>query len=151
MATDALRPTHLYVLVHGFNSRADHLQYMATEMRRRLGPRASVYLSCCNQARIPTFFLHPTHDGIDRGGERLALEIRDVVAKPEHSELEFISCLGNSMGGLFLRFAFGLLLDPETGLAPALCPALPPPSRALGGSRCALVCQGCGLLSQAMI
>ena len=118
-------PTHLYVLVHGFNSRAEHLQYMATEMQRRLGPRASVYLSSCNQARIPNFFLHPTHNGIDRGGERLALEIRDVVAKPEHRELEFISCLGNSMGGLFLRFAFGLLLDPATGVGH--CHPPPPP------------------------
>ena len=112
---DALRPTHLYVLVHGFNSRADHLQYMAREMRSCLGPSAAVYLSCCNQARIPNFFMHPTHDGIDRGGERLASEIRDVVSKPEHSDLECISFLGNSMGGLFLRFAFGLLFDRETG------------------------------------
>jgi hypothetical protein len=112
---DVARPTHLYILVHGFNSRADHLQYMAAEMRSRLGPDATVYLSSCNQAKVPTFFMHPTHNGIDRGGERLAQEIRDVVAKPENCNLKYISFLGNSMGGLFIRFSLGLLFDVETG------------------------------------
>jgi len=46
---------------------------------------------------------------------RLAREIRRVVAEPEHRDLQYISFLGNSMGGLFLRFAFGLLLDRDTG------------------------------------
>ena len=110
-----VRPTHLYVLVHGFNSCADHMKYMAEELSRCLGPKASVHLSRCNQSKIPNILVHPTHDGIDCGGERLAAEIRDVVARPEHCELKHISFLGNSMGGLFLRFAFGLLFDPETG------------------------------------
>ena len=135
---------HLYVLVHGFNSRAEHLQYMATEMQRRLGPEASIHLSRCNEAKIPNFLVHPTHDGVDGCGERcahghghghghvhvcafhrfhdvviisrLAHEIREVVALPEHGTLRYISFLGNSMGGLFLRFAFGLLFDRGTGV-----------------------------------
>jgi hypothetical protein len=115
------KQTHLYVLVHGFNSRADHLQYMATEMKRRLGPNVAVYLSKCNQSQLPSFFIHPTHSGIDRGGERLAKEISEVVAKPEHSGLEYISFLGNSMGGLFIRFALGLLFDRETGACVCVC------------------------------
>lgn len=39
-----------------------------------------------------------------------------MVAQPEHRNLQYISFLGNSMGGLFLRFAFGLLFDRDTGL-----------------------------------
>ena len=118
---DRRRPTHLYVLVHGFNSCAEHLSYLATEMRRRLGPTASVHLSRSNQARIP-FVCHPTHDGIDTAASRLATEIREVVAQPEHTGLEYISFLGNSMGGLFLRYACGLLFDPDTSLIAGLHP-----------------------------
>ena len=52
------------------DSACANAQYMAKEMAQRLGPEASIYLSKCNQAKIPNFFIHPTHDGIDRGGER---------------------------------------------------------------------------------
>ena len=58
------------VACHAHNSACATAQYMATEMAQRLGPMASIYLSKCNQAKIPNFFMHPTHDGIDRGGER---------------------------------------------------------------------------------
>ncbi|EKX45679.1 hypothetical protein GUITHDRAFT_108555 [Guillardia theta CCMP2712] len=44
-------PSHLYILVHGFNSRAEHLNYVAKEMANRLGPSAAVYSSFCNEAK----------------------------------------------------------------------------------------------------
>lgn len=53
-----------------------------------------VYASRSN-TRLDTF------DGIDKCGERLADEIRAVVA--QHPTLERFSAIGHSMGGLLLR------------------------------------------------
>eukprot|EP00961_Rhodomonas_salina_P252304 3410423-Rhodomonas_salina.1 len=113
LESDTCEETHLYVLVHGFNSKADHLKYLADHLRNRLGPSALVHAAKCNEARIANPFMHPTHDGIDTGGERLAAEVREVVKR--HPALKFISFIGNSMGGLFARYALGLLFDSNTG------------------------------------
>ncbi len=72
---DKCDAAHLYVLVHGFNSKADHLKYLAEHLRKRLGAGAVVHCAKCNEAKMPNPFLHPTHDGIDTGGERLAAEV----------------------------------------------------------------------------
>ncbi|CEM16399.1 unnamed protein product [Vitrella brassicaformis CCMP3155] len=53
-----------------------------------------------------------TADGVDRGGERAAQEIRQVIQ--QHPSLKYISVLGNSLGGLYLRYALALLYDPQS-------------------------------------
>jgi pimeloyl-ACP methyl ester carboxylesterase len=106
---------HLYVLVHGFNSCSSHLKYVAKRIKAELGAPAVVYLAGSNQPKVNNPLFHPTHDGIDVGGERLAQEVSDLVRLPEHAGLRFISFFGNSLGGLISRYAFGLLFDSDTG------------------------------------
>ena len=110
---------HLYVLVHGFNSCSGHLQYVAKRIKAALGAPAVVYLAGSNQPRVNNPLFHPTHDGIDVSGERLAQEVSDLVRRPEHTRLKYISFFGNSLGGLITRYAFGLLFSPETGALPS--------------------------------
>lgn len=64
--------------------------------------------------------LTETYDGIDVCGMRLAQEIRSVVAA--HPKLERISVVGHSMGGLLLRYAIGVLYDPEDSSIAGLQP-----------------------------
>jgi hypothetical protein len=54
------------------------MRYLAKKLAAALGPSSMVHVAKCNQARVPNFIVHPTHDGVDRGGERLAEEIRQV-------------------------------------------------------------------------
>jgi hypothetical protein len=51
------------------------------------GPRAQVHLAICNEPRGAVLSRHPTHDGVDRGGARLAAEIESIV-KVDWSEEE---------------------------------------------------------------
>ncbi|PNG98959.1 hypothetical protein TSOC_015273, partial [Tetrabaena socialis] len=62
-----------------------------------------------------------TYDGIDVCGRRLADEIRTVAAA--HPDLQRISVIGHSMGGLLARYAIGLLYSPATGRIAGLAPA----------------------------
>lgn len=55
-----------------------------------------------------------TYHGIDGCGDRLVQEILELVAA--HPELQELSIIGHSMGGLIARYAVGRLYDPETGL-----------------------------------
>jgi hypothetical protein len=52
-----------------------------------------------------------TYDGIAHGGERLCKEIEDEIATVEESKrkVQRMSIVGYSMGGLFARYAIGLL------------------------------------------
>lgn len=54
-------------------------------------------------------FCRQTYEGIDMCGERLADELRAVVVR--HPNLERISILGHSMGGLIARYAAGTQLQ----------------------------------------
>ena len=62
-----------------------------------------------------------TFDGIDKCGERLADEMRSVVA--QHPSLERVTVIGHSMGGLLLRYATATLFNPEANTIAGLVPA----------------------------
>jgi len=75
-----------------------------------------VHNAVCNEGK--------THDGIARGGERLANEIKDVVlaeVNARRDELEVnadsglidvtLSMTGNSLGGLYTRYAIASLVE----------------------------------------
>ena len=47
-----------------------------------------------------------TFDGIDTGGDRLVKEVRLYVS--QHPDLQYISVLGHSMGGLIARYCIGM-------------------------------------------
>jgi triacylglycerol esterase/lipase EstA (alpha/beta hydrolase family) len=61
-----------------------------------------------------------TYQGIDKCGDRLASEILALVE--QHQNLEYISMLGHSMGGLLIRYAAGRLFDADTGRVAGLKP-----------------------------
>mmetsp|Transcript_50955 Transcript_50955/g.159787 ORF Transcript_50955/g.159787 Transcript_50955/m.159787 type:complete len:382 (+) Transcript_50955:49-1194(+) len=105
-------PRHLVVLQHGLSGTAGDLRLLGEELSRRSGGRALVLSAASNQGQ--------NRDGIAAGGKRLVREIRSVVTK--HHGLAEISLVGNSLGGLYTRFAVSELLE-ESGLVGGLRPA----------------------------
>lgn len=88
---------HLIVTVHGFSGRATDLGYV---QRRLEFEKDIVVLACtCNQGR--------TWDGVAAGGRRVAREVAAFTA--QRPELKTISFIGNSMGGLYSRYALAEL------------------------------------------
>jgi hypothetical protein len=105
-------PIHLVILSHGLAGRPADLAYLAEQLRAQVGgSNLHILPSKCNWRK--------TTDGIAKGGHRLASEIREVVEA--HPSLKFISMVGNSLGGCYVRFAAHLLLD-ENGLMAGLHP-----------------------------
>ncbi|TFJ82193.1 hypothetical protein NSK_006522 [Nannochloropsis salina CCMP1776] len=97
-------PTHLAVVVHGLHGRPADLTYLGNAIGSRGQGRILPHLAHCN--------LHKTMDGVVKGGERLAAEIKEVVAA--HPSLRAISFIGNSLGGVYSRYALSLLWEPRT-------------------------------------
>lgn len=65
-----------------------------------------------------------TFDGIDMCGKRLAAEIQEVIAA--NPQLQYISMVGHSMGGLLIRYAAGYLYDKDEKLIAGLTPVISP-------------------------
>lgn len=94
---------HLVVLQHGlYGSRAD-MQLLMHRLAARLDDGVSVCMAVSNEGR--------TLDGVHAGGLRLADEVAAHVraraggARP----VERVSFVGHSLGGLYCRFAIGVL------------------------------------------
>jgi hypothetical protein len=100
----ALQPSssrHLVVLVHGLMGSARDLEYLA----QRLEERGSVVVlqSSANQYA-------QSLAGIKQAAQRLVEEIHEVCLK--NPQLDRVSFVGNSLGGLFARYAIKLLSIP---------------------------------------
>ena len=50
-----------------------------------------------------------TSDGVEQGAARLVQEVQDILK--QYPSLEFISLIGSSLGGMYMRCLAGLLLD----------------------------------------
>ncbi|CAM9730965.1 unnamed protein product, partial [Ascophyllum nodosum] len=93
-------PSHLIVLVHGLAGTPEDLTYLKQGLEHRSGDgEVLVHLARCNKGK--------TKDGVAEGGSRLADEIRQVVKS--NPSLTRISLVGNSLGGLYVRYAAKLL------------------------------------------
>ena len=108
---------HIIVLVHGWCGAPNEMGYIGAELERQyqeilhssaLPPSHKrdkivlVHSATCNDGR--------THDGIEPGGKRLAQEVNQLVVElTTHYSEQFptttISFVGNSMGGLYARYA----------------------------------------------
>ncbi|XP_057544494.1 uncharacterized protein LOC130823762 isoform X1 [Amaranthus tricolor] len=97
-------PDHLLVLVHGILASPSDWTYFEVELKKRLGRNFLIYASSSN-----TFT--KTFRGIDGAGKRLADEVQQIVNKTE--SLKKISFLAHSLGGLFARYAVGMLFTPS--------------------------------------
>jgi len=109
------KPNTLLILVHGLDGFAEDLAFVHSEVlaqQYRSQSRIMVYSSTVNEGK--------THDGIVNGGERLSNEIMEVVRL--NPEMEYISFIGFSLGGIYSRYACAKLFDPEMKTIAGLIP-----------------------------
>ncbi|CAB1120484.1 unnamed protein product [Ectocarpus sp. CCAP 1310/34] len=97
-------PAHLVVLAHGLSGTPEDLTYLKQSLEREGGSEILVHSARRNEGK--------TKDGVVEGGSRLAEEIREVVQSTP--SLSRISLVGNSLGGLYARYAAKLLYRDET-------------------------------------
>ncbi|PHJ21260.1 serine esterase protein [Cystoisospora suis] len=108
-------PLCLVVCIHGLAGAESDFRYMAERLKER-SPLVRVLLSTANTGK--------TFDGVRKGGERLAEEVRRDVRR--HPSLRYICFIGFSLGGLYMRYAVRLLYTPPSGAAPATVCGLTP-------------------------
>lgn len=102
-------PSHLVVLSHGWTGTPSNMRILAKEISNSFSESnecALIHAIHSNWGWIRS--LMTTSDGIDVGAQRLAQEI--VAVKNANPSLDKISVLGHSLGGLYIRYAAGLLL-----------------------------------------
>jgi predicted lipoprotein with Yx(FWY)xxD motif len=104
---------HVIFLVHGHKGLATDLKYLHTRIESLVASKDEkhfvlVHSSRCNEGK--------TDDGIQRGGERLAQEMHRFIhlqlqnMQPVPKEVT-LSVVGNSLGGLYSRYAVAKLKD----------------------------------------
>ncbi|KAL5549037.1 hypothetical protein UlMin_004268 [Ulmus minor] len=103
-------PEHLVVMVNGINGSAADWTYGAEQFVKKLPDKVFVHCSKCNYARL-------TFQGVDKMGERLAEEVLNVVKN--QCELQKISFVAHSLGGLVARYAIGKLYESVPKLEPS--------------------------------
>ncbi|PFH37320.1 serine esterase (DUF676) protein [Besnoitia besnoiti] len=108
-------PVCLVVCVHGLGGIGSDFKFTAQVLNRR-APHIKVLVSSSNTGK--------TFDGVERGGARLAEEVRQEIAR--YPSLRYISLIGFSLGGLYMRYAVRLLYSPATGSAPPTVGGLRP-------------------------
>ncbi|XP_026659321.1 uncharacterized protein LOC103704263 isoform X1 [Phoenix dactylifera] len=97
-------PTHLVVMANGIIGSAANWRFAAKQFVKKYPEDVFVHCSECNCSTL-------TFDGVDVMGERLAEEVISVVAR--RPELEKISFVGHSLGGLIARYAIGILYEKD--------------------------------------
>lgn len=103
----SVRKVHVVVLVHGWMGDSSEMSYMQESLERQVASQQTessmfyVYSASANNGR--------TSDGIEAGGKRLAQEIDAILGNAEGDRSITLSIVGNSMGGLFARYALGEL------------------------------------------
>lgn len=107
------RMIHLIVLVHGLMGNPLEMDYLKQSLERQALERVTTSNgSCPNAANVVVHSAEAntgkTYDGIAMGGTRLAQEIDWVIshyAKQYPSVPISLSLVGNSLGGLYCRYA----------------------------------------------
>ncbi|KAL0368903.1 UNVERIFIED_CONTAM: putative lipase ROG1 [Sesamum calycinum] len=93
-------PTHLVVMVNGIIGSAQNWRYAAKQFVKAYPNDVLVHCSESNSSML-------TFDGVDVMGKRLADEVISVVNS--HPNLQKISFVGHSLGGLIARYAIAEL------------------------------------------
>ncbi|KAI2625794.1 DUF676-domain-containing protein [Hypoxylon sp. NC1633] len=101
----SLEADHLCVLVHGLWGNPNHLRSVAKALRQEYS-EDKLYLLLAKR-NSGSF----TYDGIERGGERVCLEIEEELESIQKrgGKITKLSFVGYSLGGLVARYAIGLL------------------------------------------
>lgn len=98
-------PSRLVVLSHGLYGRPTHLRVLQHHLCALGGADLLVHQAVANHGR--------TRDGVAAGGARLAEEVRRLVDR--HPSLSSLVLVGNSLGGLYVRYAAGQLFEDGNG------------------------------------
>ena len=107
----AFAKRHACVLIHGLAGTPDDLCAMESRLIR--DPRVLVHRVTCN-APLNSF------DGVHAGATRIVEELKAVVeANPT---LTHLTLYGNSLGGVYARYAAALMFDEESGTMLGLKP-----------------------------
>eukprot|EP00745_Piridium_sociabile_P029751 TRINITY_DN49144_c0_g1_i1.p1 TRINITY_DN49144_c0_g1~~TRINITY_DN49144_c0_g1_i1.p1 ORF type:complete len:600 (-),score=41.66 TRINITY_DN49144_c0_g1_i1:206-2005(-) len=105
-----LNPKHLVFMSHGWTGVPSNMDVLLEEIQnhiRETNPSACVlfHKAHANWGAFRSFFT--TSDGVDIGGQRIVEEIREIIANnPSLEELTFVA---HSLGGLYCRYAAGIL------------------------------------------
>ncbi|OTA96454.1 hypothetical protein M434DRAFT_392886 [Hypoxylon sp. CO27-5] len=101
----SLAADHLCVLVHGLWGNPNHMKSIAKALRDTYS-EDKLYLLVAKR-NSGSF----TYDGIERGGERVCLEIEEELEtiRNKGGKITKLSIVGYSLGGLVARYAVGLL------------------------------------------
>ncbi|KAI1462531.1 DUF676-domain-containing protein [Annulohypoxylon moriforme] len=101
----SLAADHLCVLVHGLWGNPNHMKSVAKALRESYS-EDKLYLLVAKR-NSDSF----TYDGIERGGERVCLEIEEELEsiRNKGGKITKLSIVGYSLGGLVARYAIGLL------------------------------------------
>lgn len=108
--TKAQQSDHLVVLSHGLHGSRHDLTYLADHLEK----------AGCLVLRSSANEMLNSHVGVHAGGMKLADEVWNFLYL--HSGVRRISFVGNSLGGLFARYAVKELFDEPTGLIATLRP-----------------------------
>jgi predicted alpha/beta-fold hydrolase len=103
MQSSAASPDHLVVLSHGLHGGRHDLTYLAKGLEEK---------GCIVLRSSASEFLE-SHKGVREGGTRLAMEV--LEAREQFPSLSKVSFVGNSLGGLYCRYAIKELYDKESG------------------------------------
>ncbi|CAL0320101.1 unnamed protein product [Lupinus luteus] len=102
-------PYHLVIMVNGIIGSASDWRYAAEQFVKKLPDKVVVHRSECNSSKL-------TFDGVDTMGERLAEEVLSVIRRwPEVQKISFVA---HSLGGLVARYAIGRLYEYSSTLEP---------------------------------
>ncbi|MFS7913295.1 putative alpha/Beta hydrolase [Helianthus anomalus] len=93
-------PTHLVVMVNGLIGSAHNWRYAAKQFLKKYPEDLIVHCSERNSSLL-------TFNGVDVMGNRLANEVLSVIKR--HPNLQKISFIGHSLGGLIARYAIAKL------------------------------------------
>ena len=107
------RASHLVVLQHGLYGDATSLHALQAALDDLDGGAGELVVLSASGS------VGRTRDGVAKGGERLAAEVRAAAAR--QPSLQSLSLVGSALGSLYARHAAGLLLD-EAGLMAGLRP-----------------------------
>ena len=100
---------HLVVLSHGIMGTGEDLGYLASLLETS---GCTILRSVSNEQN--------SLDGVKSGGEKLASEILGCIAN--NGQLKRLSVVGNSLGGLYMRYAMKILFDDSDGTVGGLQP-----------------------------
>ena len=101
---------HLVVLCHGLSGSQDDLRYLGESLT---SAGAAVYRSRANE-------MMRSFHGVKLGGSRLAEEVRELVSAGSYQSISFV---GNSLGGLYARYAIRLLFNHSDATIAGLTPS----------------------------